>query len=85
MSRLHRAVDALANCEHPEDQQQRCRTYAIEAAPSKLIPGFMEPAVRAGDMVRCADCGAVMYPEQGPQWTRPMLVAHVIGAKGRPW
>jgi hypothetical protein len=77
MSRLHRAIDALANCEHPEDQQRRCRTYAI----SKAGVTFDEPQVPAIDFVRCADCGAVMYPEQGPEWTRAMLVAHVIGAK----
>lgn len=36
--------------------------------------------IRPRTVLRCSDCGAVNYPDQGPSWTRPMLVAHVLGA-----
>lgn len=31
-------------------------------------------------MIRCSDCGSVSYEGQVGGWTRPMLVAHVVGA-----
>lgn len=32
------------------------------------------------NFIRCADCGAVSYEGEPGRWTRPILVAHVVGA-----
>lgn len=62
------AIAALAACTHPDENVQRTRLGAS--------PGSER-------MDRCALCGAVRYPSQGLEsgegWTRPELVAHVVG------
>jgi hypothetical protein len=66
---LLQAAAALAACEHPEDQRQQLLTHPQ----------------RHDIAERCSDCGAMRYPRQergaaGELWTRPMLVAPVVGA-----
>jgi hypothetical protein len=65
---LESALGELAACAHPIDQQQKLVIVGRELKPI---------------LWRCSDCGAVRY-EGGRSWTRPMLVAHVIGATRHP-
>jgi len=72
MRSLRQATAELAACKHPLDQRQHARTFADEPGSSRW------------EFVRCADCGAVVDEADlalgKGRWTRPMLVAHVIGA-----
>jgi hypothetical protein len=66
---LERAARELAACRHVEDDCQYLLTSGDDGAP-------------AGKGVRrCVACGAVAYERDGfTRWTRPELVAHVMGA-----
>jgi len=70
---LQAAAKQLAECQHPEDQRRCARTKAF-AHDNGTVP--------ARDFIRCVDCGAVSYEGEPGRWTRPMLVAHVVGALG---
>ena len=41
---------------------------------------YIRAALTGSVMVRCADCGAVAMSDDLSNWTRPTLVAHVVGA-----
>jgi uncharacterized Zn finger protein len=41
---------------------------------------YVRAALTDSVMVRCSECGAVAMADDLTNWTRPVLVAHVVGA-----
>jgi len=41
---------------------------------------YVRAALTGSVLVRCADCGAIAMSDNPKSWTRPVLVAHVVGA-----
>lgn len=44
---------------------------------------YMRASLTESIVVRCSDCGALAMADDLSSWTRPMLVAHVVGAVPR--